>query len=1169
MATAIPSATTRADRFLNFEQPLRQLGQAIRTYVIFEGIALAVILVTAWFGTVLLLDWGTFALFGIDFLREVPESLHLGVRWVFLGILLAGLAFVLGYKVVYRLLVPFRPSALALLLERRFPQVLQDRLVTAVELADLDAVAEMGYSPEMVAATARSAAAKVEEVPLLRVFNWTRLQRLMAVAAGGTAAVLVLALLATDTFARFVERDLILRSVYWPQPIMLDVVGFAQSERKAVPHGGDLRITVRAYRFVVADDSHPEGWRPLAWPDLIPDLDDGRTASPPWELRTVSFSRELWQALPDAWRSLTLDELASRVQAAGQASEEDSAAAVDAVLGFVLIDHLRDRLSGSSARLEASLDPELQGLLPESWRTLPREEVSDLLRAVKALKPDTAARLTALLRGTAWTPADGLQLLNSAFACGLPPLVTAATAQDILQRLDPHARPLLLGDSDLELLPKSWRNLSAKEIEDRLTAFVADHTLESFGARMRHRLSRLVDDLQACADLSHIGRRRYFRTLRIPDEVTVEFEQLLTEEERGQFKPRLGKPRVRRQLHSHEFLYEFKKIDRPMRFRVVADTVATAWRRIDVKELPALRRLTRMQKELGYLHGSNSRVPVGPLPVSLEGEESLIEVPSGTLVEFEGVSQKPLRWVRIALPGQAEHQIWGKGAATALASVVLGPAAPPAAVGGLGLTSFMERSNPFVRSLEHVPSATDFRFALHELGADDLRLEIQFEDEDGIVAGRRLLLRVVADREPEFKRAQPEIVRRKMITPLAVIPFSGHLHDDHGLLSAAYEVTVEQIDRKVVKKGLFPMRRFRPLRLPDEPPDDLVFEKRADVSPARLLVGPWGEQLTAVRTVPLLPLAGPLAFAQPPVLETVQDYVFEFQVRPGTEPVLGPDDEFFDTLLLREQPNFAVPSESSPAPLAVPYRLTVRLIAQDNRVLTGADGRPQPAPQQGRSAETFDFLVVSEEELLIENNKREEDLRDRCEAIITAIQKGRMSILKRLRDDFDVEFKIGDRVYDFRRAAADVSDMQKLLLENQLALDAEVSKAFREIYRELVLNRCKEQVVDRIDKRICRPLETVVLPGQHFDRAQRSCEELARRLQSETSATPRAAVEEAIERTDQLVQRLEEILAEMRKLIEFNQALKVLQEIIDKQREILEAIRKKEREERLRELQDK
>jgi hypothetical protein len=365
------------------------------------------------------------------------------------------------------------------------------------------------------------------------------------------------------------------------------------------------------------------------------------------------------------------------------------------------------------------------------------------------------------------------------------------------------------------------------------------------------------------------------------------------------------------------------------------------------------------------------------------------------------------------------------------------------------------------------------------------------------------------------------------------------------------------------------MRRFRPLRLPDEPPDDLVFEKRTDVSPARLLVGPWGEQLTAARTVPLLPLAGPLVFAQPPVLETVQDYVFEFQVRPGTEPVLGPDDEFFDTLLLREQPNFAVPAESSPAPLTVPYRLTVRLIAQDNRVRTGPEGRPEPAPQEGRSAETFDFLVVSEEELLIENNKREEDLRDRCEAIIAAIQKGRMSILKRLRDDFDVEFKIGDRVYDFRRAAADVSDMQKLLLENQLALDAEVSKAFREIYRELVLNRCKEQVVDRIDKKICRPLETIVLPGQHFDRAQKSCEELARRLQSETSATPRAAVEEAIERTDQLVQRLEEILAEMRKLIEFNQALKVLQEIIDKQREILEAIRKKEREERLRELQDK
>jgi glutaredoxin 2 len=180
-----------------------------------------------------------------------------------------------------------------------------------------------------------------------------------------------------------------------------------------------------------------------------------------------------------------------------------------------------------------------------------------------------------------------------------------------------------------------------------------------------------------------------------------------------------------------------------------------------------------------------------------------------------------------------------------------------------------------------------------------------------------------------------------------------------------------------------------------------------------------------------------------------------------------------------------------------------------------------------------------------------------------------MSILKRLREDFDGGFQAKEGNFDFRRASADAMDMHKLLVENQLALDNDVARAFREIYREFVLNRCKEQVLERIDKKICRPLEATLLPGQHFARAEESVEILARRLETEKQATPRLAIEEAIERTDRLVQRLEEILGEMKKLIEFNQALKVLQEIIDKQREILEAVRKKEREERLKELNDR
>jgi hypothetical protein len=1163
MAIASPEDRLTTQVAPALQQPLLQLGRAIRAYVAAEGLGRAVLAGCLWLWIVLALDWGAFALFGVDYLRDAPAWLHGTVRGIFLAVLLAGLLVIVGYQVVYRVLRPFPAAALALVLERRFPQVLEDRLVTAVELADLSAVASMGYSPQMVELTARSAASQVERLALAQVFNWSRLRRVLGAAAGLVVSVLVVALFATDVFARFLERNLLLRPVYWPQPILLELPGFAETDVKAVPHGGDLRVWVRAWKFVVADRSAVEGWRLLQWSDLVSE-EPGRLR--PWELRGLEWPRELYLALPESWQALPLDDIELRVRHSGPDAAGETAWR-DAELGNALVDFLRARLHTGSGDVRQRLGTHLVALLPESWQTLEPSELEEILRVCRLLKPAEADRLCSVLRGEALLPSDLVQLLLGALCPISPPLLPAGWTQRRVAEQDPVALAGLLPEKEQELLPRHWRSLPLPDLETKLRELATEHTPDKLGERVRARLLQLCDDLHQCAASRSIGRRRSFRVLRIPEEVAIEFQQLLSEQERAVFKPRVGKPRIRRQLGGHDYLYDFKNIDHPLRFRVLAEAVATAWRRIEVKELPVLIRLVRRQQELGYLHHSNERVPVGPVPISLQGDESQVEIPSGTLMEIEGSCQKPLRWVRVVLPGQTEHQLWAKCTGLALTGLGQQTGAGASLALAVAATAVMERSNPHVRWLEHRPPSSDFRFALHELGTEDLPLSLEFEDTDGIVAGRRLVLRVVPDREPEYRRVQPEIVRRKMITPQAVIPFSGHLHDDHGLLAASYEVTVQRMDRTVVQQRSFPLRQFRPLRLPDEWPDEGAFEKRSEVTLARLLGG--NEVWWSRARLPLLPLAGPGVWATPPCLETVRDYVFDFQVRPGGEPVLSPTEEYFDTLLLRDSPNFAQPAESSPPPLAVPYRLTIRLTAVDNRVQSGPDGQPIPAGQPGRSPEAFDFVVVSEEELLIENNKREEDLRDRCEAIIANIRKGRMALLKRLRDDADADFKAGDRPYDFRRAAADVHDMHKLLLENRQALDQEVARGFRDIYRELVLNRCREQVTDRIDKRICRPLETLQLPGQHFERALASCSELARRLEAEGAAVPRFLLDEAIERTDQLLQRLEEILNEMRKLIEFNEAIKIYQEILSKEREILEQLRKKERQERLKELQDK
>src|SRR5438093_61403 len=143
MATATPPPPTSrpAAPVPAVQHPLDQLRGTIRRYVTLEGLAVFGLYVGLWFWVGLLLDFGVFYVFGVDWVQELPR----GFRGTLLVLLLGGLAAVVAVKVVRRLLVEFSPAALALVLERRFPHILGDRLITAVELADLDEAERQGY----------------------------------------------------------------------------------------------------------------------------------------------------------------------------------------------------------------------------------------------------------------------------------------------------------------------------------------------------------------------------------------------------------------------------------------------------------------------------------------------------------------------------------------------------------------------------------------------------------------------------------------------------------------------------------------------------------------------------------------------------------------------------------------------------------------------------------------------------------------------------------------------------------------------------------------------------------------------------------------------------------------------------------------------------------------
>ena len=166
--------------------PLARLRRIIRAYVVVEGLLLAAIIACLWFWFSMALDFGVHQL-GFDMLDHARP-----VRWVVMIVFVAGMSAVVGWYIMRRLFRDFTPASLALVLEKRFPGLLGDRLITAVELVDLKKAEKQGYSVEMIVKTMKDAKERVDTVPVHSVFNWTRLLLLVWSLVGVTVLLLLL-----------------------------------------------------------------------------------------------------------------------------------------------------------------------------------------------------------------------------------------------------------------------------------------------------------------------------------------------------------------------------------------------------------------------------------------------------------------------------------------------------------------------------------------------------------------------------------------------------------------------------------------------------------------------------------------------------------------------------------------------------------------------------------------------------------------------------------------------------------------------------------------------------------------------------------------------------------------------------------------------------------------
>jgi hypothetical protein len=282
MATVTAPKLDREESRRRVVHPLERLRGRIRAYVVVEGLLVVGLYLALWFWIGLLLDYGIFRLFAVDWVQTLP---WIGPRATLLAVLTAGLVAVVALKVFLRLFREFRDDALALVLERRYPDVLGDRLITAVELADPAKARRNGYSQAMIEHTVRDAAERLDRVPIAPVFDYGRLWRQGLVVAAVSLGVYLLVAGAArlrsgiglgEFSARFLtvaeiwfERNVLMIDTIWPRRCHLEFVNF--------PASGDLRVgrnsppptlRVRALKWVVADSRAPEGWRALTWADL-------------------------------------------------------------------------------------------------------------------------------------------------------------------------------------------------------------------------------------------------------------------------------------------------------------------------------------------------------------------------------------------------------------------------------------------------------------------------------------------------------------------------------------------------------------------------------------------------------------------------------------------------------------------------------------------------------------------------------------------------------------------------------------------------------------------------------------------------------------------------------------------------------------------------------------